>query len=348
MDEKGKLTIYDIAKMAGVSSTMVSRAMNGSGYVAKEKKDRILKVIEESGFKPNALAKGLTTRRSGTIGMLVPDVINPFYATIFTMLEREALKHDYNVILCNYYNDYSSSVKQINLLEQKQVDVLFHVGGSTDLYEIPGDLLDVLTKAGKNIPIITNGNSVNGKFISVQVSDDEALDKMLVNAYANGHSKFAIVGGDKRYIPSFNKWQQFEKTLTRLGVEPKDRKILEYDNFDSYGGIKCVDLLLEEYGKDIPTFIIGINESVAIGVEKRLSAKGYRIPQDVSVVGFDNTYLSDMITPTLSSIGCDYEEYAKNVIEIIMKLIEKKEKLPEITQYYVSSKYAPRESTGCM
>ncbi len=346
MDEKGKLTIYDIAKMAGVSSTMVSRAMNGSGYVAKEKKARILKVIEESGFKPNALAQGLTTRRSGTIGMLVPDVINPFYATIFTMLEREALKHDYNVILCNYYNDYSSSAKQIALLEQKQVDVLFHVGGLTDLYEIPADLLDVLTKAGKNIPIITNGNSVDGRFISVQVSDDDALDKMLVNAYENGHRKFAIVGGDKRYIPTFNKWQQFEKTLERLGVPQENRIILGYDNFDSYGGMKCVDLLLEEHGKDIPTFIIGINESVAIGVERQLVNKGYKIPEEISVVGFDNTYLSDMTTPTLSSIGCNYEDYAKNVIAVIMNLVEKKNDLPEVNQYYVSSCYVPRESTG--
>ncbi|SFC27043.1 LacI family DNA-binding transcriptional regulator [Butyrivibrio sp. YAB3001] len=346
MDEKGKLTIYDIAKMAGVSSTTVSRAMNGSGYVAKEKKDRILKVIEESGFKPNAFAKGLTTRRSGTIGMLVPDVINPFYATMFTMLEREALKHDYNVILCNYYNDNSSSVKQIALLEQKQVDVLLHVGGPTDLYEIPQDLLEVLEKVGKSIPIITNGNSVDGRFISVQVNDDSALDSMLVEAYAKGYRKFAIVGGDKKYIPTFNKWKQFEVTLRRLNVPAENRKILEYDNFDSYGGEKCVELLIDEYGMDIPTFIVGINESVAIGVEKGLIKRGYKVPEDVSVVGFDNTYLSEMMSPSLSSIGCDYDEYAKYVISIILDVIESGAGGKHDSQLYVNSKYVKRESTA--
>ena len=129
---------------------------------------------------------------------------------------------------------------------------------------------------------------MDGRFISVQVNDDSALASMLVEAYEKGHRKFAIVGGDKKYIPTFNKWKQFEVILRKLNVPAENRKILEYDNFDSYGGEKCVELLIDEYGMDIPTFIVGINESVAIGVEKGLIKRGYKVPEDVSVVGFDN------------------------------------------------------------
>ncbi|MBP3199997.1 MAG: LacI family DNA-binding transcriptional regulator [Butyrivibrio sp.] len=346
MDEKGKLTIYDIAKMAGVSTTTVSRAMNGTGYVSKEKKEKVLKVIEEYQFKPNAFAKGLTTRRSGTIGMLVPDVINPFFATMFTMLEREALDHDYNVILCNYYNDNESAGKQIALLEQKQVDVLLQVGGPTDLYDIPVDYLEILEKAGKNTPIITNGNSVDGKFIAVQVDDDEALKNLLSDAYEKGHRRFAIVGGDGRYIPTGKKWQQFDKVLKELGVPKENRKILEYDNFDSYGGGKCVELLMEEYGKNIPSFIIGINESVAIGVQKELVKNNYSIPEDISVAGFDNTYLSEIVTPSLTSIGCDYREYARAVMNIIVELTENKNGYAGDREVQVVSRLVKRESSN--
>ncbi|MCR5331291.1 MAG: LacI family transcriptional regulator [Lachnospiraceae bacterium] len=343
MGVKETLTIYDIAKLSGVSPSTVSRVINNSGYVGPEKREKVLKVIEEHEFRPNALAQGLSTRHSQTIGMLVPDVINPFYATTFVTLEKEAQKYGYNVILCNYSNDNDTTMRQIEILRQKQADVILQVGGPTDLYEVPEEYVAQMKKISEQIPLFTNGGSLGGIFHSIMVDDSKAIEEMLKYAYSNGHRRFAMIGGSSRYIPSKSKQEAFTKTLTELGVPEKFRIVLDYDNFDQFGGKSCVELIADQYQDAFPTLFVGINESVAIGALKELLKRGNSVPYDVSVVGFDNTYLSSFSMPELTSIGCDYEEYARVMMEAILKVIagEKIER-----EVLVESKFERKASLG--
>ena len=343
MNIKDKLTIYDIAKLSGVSPSTVSRVINNSGYVGPEKREKVMKVIEEHEFRPNALAQGLSTRHSQTIGMLVPDVINPFYATTFVTLEKEAQKYGYNVILCNFSNDNETTMRQIEILRQKQADVILQVGGPTDLYDVPETYVAQMKKISEQIPLFTNGGSLGGIFHSVMVDDSKAIDEMLRYAYKNGHRRFAMIGGSSRYIPSKSKQEAFTKTLTELGVPEQYRIVMDYDNFDQFGGKSCVELIAEQYQDVFPTLFVGINESVAIGAGKELLRRGNSIPYDVSVVGFDNTYLSSFSSPELTSIGCDYEEYASVMMDAIMKVIAGETVDKEIT---VVSRFERKASLG--
>ena len=342
MNDK-KLTIYDIAKISGVSASTVSRVINNSGYVAKEKRDRVLKTIEEHEYKPNALAQGLSTRHSQTIGMLVPDAINPFFATVFVTLEKEAAKHDYNVILCNYSNDNVETMKQIEMLQTKQVDVIVQLGGPTDLEDMPEEYKETLKKVATGIPIITNGNSGNGAFISVPIDDAPAIDQMVKDAYDLGHRRFVLMGGSSRYIPTSLKQKAFMKAVTSLGLPEESAIVIDYDNFDQYGGERCVEIIEERFAGNMPTMLIGINESVAIGACQALIKKGFRIPEDFSVAGFDNTYLASFCMPKLTSIGCDYDEYAKRLMGIILAVLDGK---VDGTVADVQSYYERRASIG--
>jgi LacI family transcriptional regulator len=343
MKEK-HLTIYDIARMAEVSPSMVSRVLNGSGYVAKEKKERIRKVIEESGYQPNALAQGLSTKRSRTIGMLVPDVINPFFASVFVELERQAIKYNYNVVLCNYSSDNELTIRQTDLLRQKQVDAIFQMGGPTDRRDLPEETAESIKNMTGEIPVITNGNTGSGRFHSVLIDDAKAIDTMLREAYEMGHRRFALLGGSERYIPTYEKQEQFRKTLRELGIPEEDILIMDYDNFDQYGGIHAVEILCERCADNMPTFLGGINEAVAIGMEKELRRRGIRIPEDVSMVSFDNTYLSELAEPELSSIGCNYVEYADLVLKNVMEILDQKE--AEKRSVSMESSYVRRASVG--
>ncbi|MCR5279159.1 MAG: LacI family transcriptional regulator [Lachnospiraceae bacterium] len=332
-----KLTIYDIAELSGVSPSTVSRVINNSGYVAKDKRDRVMKVIEEHEYKPNALAQGLSTRHSQTIGMLVPDAINPFFATVFVTLEKEAAKYDYNVILCNFSNDNVETLKQIAMLQTKQVDVIVQLGGPTDLEDLPVEYKESLLKGAAGIPIITNGNSGDGAFISVSIDDSLAIEHMIRDAYGLGHRRFAMLGGNSRFLPTGLKQKAFRNAVKAMGLPAENAIVIDYDKYDQFGGEQCVEILERRHGDNLPTMLIGINEFVAIGVWQALMKKGYRIPEDISIAGFDNTYLASFCMPRLTSIGCDYEEYAKRMMGIILAVLDGKVdgKVADVLSHYV-------------
>ncbi|MBP5183782.1 MAG: LacI family DNA-binding transcriptional regulator [Lachnospiraceae bacterium] len=343
MNQEKKLTIYDIAEIAGVSASTVSRVINNSGYVAPAKRELVIKVIEENEYKPNALAQGLSTRHSQTIGMLVPDAINPFFATIFVTLEKEAAKYGYNVILCNYGNNIEETQRQIQVLVTKQADVVVSLGGPTDLVNMPEDVLSRIKGIVKDVPVITNGGNFDGAFYSAAIDDEPAVMKMIKDAYELGHRRFALIGGSAKYIPTYTKQQAFMRAIREAGLPEDAGIIIDYDNFDRFGGARCVEILENEYKDRFPTIVIGINEAVAIGACHELIGRGYSVPGDVSVAGFDNTYLATFCVPELTSIGCDYEKYARKLMKVILDVLDGKSVKKSCK---IESRYERRASIG--
>lgn len=339
------MTIYDIAREAGVSGTTVSRVINNSGYVSKEKRQKVLEVIEKHNYIPNAIAQGLISKQTRTLGMLVPDVINPFYATMFVAIEEEALGKDYNVILCNYSNDHNSSFTHIDMLIKKQVDAIIQLGGPSDMKDIPEEFAKRFKDLQGKLPVITNGNLSGENYYCVNIDDSKAIREMLEDLYNLGHRRFALIGGDEETIPSLEKHRQFSTVLESMGIPAADRIIISNSNFDHTGGRMGV-IDLQKLGP-LPTAIIGINELVATGIVGELSDQKYSIPEDISVVGFDNTYQSLITVPSLSGIGCDYKEYAQAVMEMVISAFEKKELDKEsVKKVSIASKYYRRKSVG--
>lgn len=312
--EKDAVTIYDIAAEAGVSAATVSRVMNNNGYVGKDTRKKVEDVIEKYRFKPNAIAQGLTNKHSRTIGMLVPDVRNPYYAAMFVHIEEAALKFGYNVILCNTLNNIEKDYANIEMLLQKQIDVLIPLGGQIDEVKPDKKYMQLLTEASEKIPVLSTGMAEGHKRLNLAIDDSEAIKEVIHTMIKKGHKRFAMIGGMSSVIPSRNKHQCFSQVLRKYKIPAADRIVLKNYGYDVSGGREGVRLLKEQ--GPLPTVIFGINEFVTTGIMMELQSMG-RMDGSIEVIGFDNTYLTELSNPTMTCIGVDYSEYAQKAIDMI-------------------------------
>ena len=208
---------------------------------------------------------------------------------------------------------------------------------------VPKDVLEKIRSIVKDVPVITNGGSCGGTFISVAIDDAPAVKKMIRDTYELGHRQFALIGGSSKYIPTYTKQKAFAEAIAEVGLPKEAGIIIDYDNFDRFGGVQCIDILEKEYKDRFPTVVIGINEAVAIGACNELIKRGYRVPSDVSVAGFDNTYLATFCVPELTSIGCDYEKYSQKVMKVILDVLDGKKPRKDCR---IESTYERRASIG--
>ena len=336
--EKDAVTIYDIAAEAGVSATTVSRVMNGNGYVGKDTKKKVEDVILKYKFKPNAIAQGLTSKQSRTIGMLVPDVRNPYFAAMFVHIEEVALEQGYNVILCNTLNDIKKDIAYIEMLVQKQVDVLIPLGGQIDEAKPDKKYMQILIEASDKIPVLSTGVNEGDRLLNLCIDDSEAMNEAITRLLQRGHKRFAIIGGKNSVIPSKNKHTIFSQILRKHKIPAKDRLVLNHLGYDVSHGREGVRLLMEQ--GEMPTAIFGINEFVTTGIMMELNQLEL-MDGSIEVVGFDNTYLTELTNPSMTCIGIDYQEYANQAIEMIRKCLNHEEFKHSGT---IKSKLTVRES----
>lgn len=320
--EKDAVTIYDIAAEAGVSATTVSRVMNHNGYVGKETRRKVEEVIEKYRFKPNAIAQGLTNKQSRTIGMLVPDVRNPYYAAMFVHIEEAALQQGYNVILCNTLNNIEKDYAYIEMLLQKQVDVLIPLGGQIDETKPDLKYMHLLREVSEKIPVLSTGLDEGEMLLNLCVDDSDAIEEVIKKLLKKGHRRFAMIGGKSTVKPSKDKQNCFSKILRKHKIPAKDRLVLNEYCYDVGGGREGIQYLAQQ--GELPTVIFGINEFVTTGIMLELHKMG-QMDGKIEVIGFDNTYLSELSSPTMTCIGVDYREYADKAIAMIRDCLNHEE-----------------------
>lgn len=332
------ITVYDIAKEAGVSPATVSRVITNNAKVSAEKKERIQKIIKKYDFEPNGFARSLSKQESKTIGMIVPDIRNPFYSTLFVECEMEALRYGYNMILCNTINELSSESKHLRNLSEKRVDAIIQVGGSVDEVTPDPEYVKLVNKMAKKTPIVINGELVGANVYRIMQEETHGMKELISYLVGLGHKEIALLGGRDTVIQTVNKRAAFKKFLEELGVPVKKEFIIDAE-YTIEGGYEGMQKLFSR-GK-LPTAIIAINELVAMGLIKALNEKGLRVPEDISVAGYDDTYFSKMITPQLTGISYNLKLYSEMIMETIINIINntEKEKLK-----YVQTHLAVRSS----
>lgn len=322
--ENKTITIYDIAKEAGVSPSTVSRVLTNSANVRSEKKEKILQLIEKYNFKPNALAKGLSDTKSKVIGIIIADVRNPFYATIFVACEMAAKRRGYMTLLCNSLGDMQQELEQIEILKQQRVDAIIHLGGSADDLETNKEYVQKVNEL-LNIPLIITGKLDGVECYKVQIDAKKAAELLLDHLVEQGHRKIALIGGRMDVISTYEKYQTYLKMVEKYQLEYRDEYIVKggYDNETGYFGMKQ---LIEN--NIIPTAVVAINDFTAAGVMRCLTEQGYRIPEDVAVVSYDNTDITELLIPKLTSIDYNYDLFGEKLIDTAIGVIEKEE-IPE-------------------
>ncbi len=315
-----KATIRDVAKVAGVSPSTVSRVLTKSAYVAEEKEKRVLEAIEKLNFKPNVVARSLRLKTSRIIGLLIPDITNPFFPEIAKGIEDAAHKNGYNIMLCNTENDIKKERNYVELLKGRQADGLIIAKAGEELEH----LIDTI-RAG--IPISFIDRPVDLADADQIVSNNCLGMKIAVEKlYESGHSQIGLVAGPKHLPVADERYQGF-----RAGLLAKKLTINEewiFNELFSVNGGRNAGLKLLQM-QDHPTAMICSSDVLAIGFIDSLSEAGFSVPEYMSVIGFDDINFTKYLKPKLTTIRQSKYEMGAKALELLLRRIKSKEIQPE-------------------
>ncbi|MDW0108769.1 LacI family DNA-binding transcriptional regulator [Sporosarcina aquimarina] len=305
-------TIKDVSKLAGVSVATVSRYLNKNGYVSKEAGETIAEVIEKLNYRPNNIARSLAGMKTATIGLMVPDILNPFFPELARAIEDAANDYGYTVMLCNTDNDSAKEQKYIDTLLHKQVD-----GIIISSYGIKPEHLSSLQK--QSIPVILIDNVFSSdSVVSLTVENERGGELAVEHLLERGCSKIAHICGPLSITSSRERTAGFENASR--GTDWFTPSLIGYSDFTVHGGYTAMLELLSIH-PDLDG-IFASNDLMAAGALKALQESGKNVPRDVKVIGFDGIGL-EMMTPELSTIAQPISELGKTAMDSLMGLIRK-------------------------
>ncbi|MEZ0536393.1 LacI family DNA-binding transcriptional regulator [Caldicellulosiruptoraceae bacterium PP1] len=304
-------TIKDVAKHAGVSVTTVSRVINNSAPVNQETKQRVLKAIEELNFSPSIIAQGLRTKRSKTIGFLMPDYLNPFYHELLKYLEDEARKEGYHILLSSTGDDYSYEINYINDLINRNIDgiIICSYSGSENT-------IDYLLNLSKKMPVVFLDNiNVRSSVNAVFTDGYKGIKEVTQHLIKLGHRKIAFIKGLSKYKVANDRFLGFMDALKENEIPILNDYIFEGD-YNIKSGYEAAQYFLSL--NNIPTAIVSSTDLMAIGAINYIKSKGLEIPQDIAIAGFDDIYLSKIVSPPLTTYKQPIKQIAKQTISLFI------------------------------
>lgn len=273
------VTIKDVARAAGVSPSTVSRALNDSPLIREETKARIRRIAEELGYERNELARGLVMGASGAVGLVIPDITNPFFAEVTRGVGEVAHAQGYGVILCNTEEDPDRERSYIGLLRRKRVDGLI-------LTSVTAEDPYLKTLARSKMPFVLVSRSskvVDAPYVGV---DDRLGGRLAVEHLVElGHRDIAFIGGPAGVQSCLDRLAAFEAVLVERGI-PVREEWIGFSDFTQESGYKVALRYLS--GKKRPTAVFAANDVVALGVLQAADELGLSVPEDLSVVGYDD------------------------------------------------------------
>ncbi|MGL1890860.1 MAG: LacI family transcriptional regulator [Spirochaetaceae bacterium] len=282
------MNIYEIAKKAGVSTATVSRVINSSSKVSEKTRLKILKLMEEENYTPSAFARGLSGSSVKSIGILTIDIRDEYYASVIHSMEQELSLSKYNVILCNTGGESDTQRNYISLLMQKKIDVLVLVGSVFKYSE----LKEIIETVSSKIPVIIVNESLKGDNIYSILSDEnEGINQLVLHLKGLGHKNFVYIKSSSSYSA--------KRKLKGFTNEVKDQPIIPAVK-GLENSLKIVDEILELQKR--PTAIICDEDIVALGIIQQLTIKGFNVPKDFSVTGFNNLIYSECSNPLITTI----------------------------------------------
>ncbi len=307
-----RITIKDVARATGVSDTTVSWVLKDHPVISKDTKKRILEYINKSGYKANILARSLRCSKTNIIGVLLNDVSNPFYAKILTGIESRAKSCGYNILLCNTNWESANEQSMIEIMSQYNVDGIL----ATPTEEVSDCYLDLSEKQKPFVFIDTAVPGVNSNY----VINDMAATGYIAGRYLVklGHKKIVHITGEikKKNFSSFVEGiRGYKKALGENGIVFHDNMIC-YGGLTVEAGYSAMQKILK--GNYMPTAIFAVNDLAATGVMSAADEAGLRIPDDISIIGIDNSYLGAIPRISMDTVAESEIDMGRKAVEILM------------------------------
>lgn len=299
-------TIREVAKLAGVSPSTVSRVMNGTAKVDEEKKQRVMEAIEKTNFQPNELARALFKQTSKIIGLIVPNIENPFFSELARVIEQECFARGFRLLLCNSNNDTKKERINVSMLHQMKADGLILITNS----DRTGDII-----ADCNLPVVVVDRYVtNGGEIAFVESDHYKGGRMATQCLLDGGcKKIVCFRGPQEFNSGRLRFQGYQDVCRENGIE-----VCYIDCAYSYeAGKKAAEELLERYPNVEGVF--AANDMSALSTYKVFRSRGIRVPEDIQLVGFDDVNISSLVSPELTTIRQPVAEMGREAVDIICK-----------------------------
>ncbi|MFC5653835.1 LacI family DNA-binding transcriptional regulator [Paenibacillus solisilvae] len=304
-----KATIYDVAREAGVSIATVSKVINGKGKISEETRGTVLEIMARMNYQPSVIASALTGKKTYTLGLLVPDISNPFFAEIARAIEDQSQHYGYSVVMCSTDNKDKKVEKYIALLLQKSVDGIIIATG-IDETVIMEQLLS------KSLPVVLLAREMPHAAVNTVVVDDYVGGSLAADHLLGlGHKHIAVLGENIKVISSRERIRGFRAKLADVQIPMREDWLKYCDYRIEDGKQKALQLLQTE---DRPTAIFACNDMLAVGALQAAKESGVKVPDDLSIVSFDNTILAMVTDPQLTTIAQPMNEMGKLAVDLIV------------------------------
>lgn len=302
------VTIKEVASAAGVSPGTVSNVLNKTRSVSEETAKRVMETVEKLGYMPNYAAKTLKTNRSLNIGLILPDIMNPYYPSVARGIENTVSKYGYNLFLCNKDRQETREREYIQALIEKKVDgiILFK----------PTILEDELANLAKMVPIvlIDAERRPQKNCAVINIDDFSAVQEIMKMYYSLGHRNIAIICGTMDTKSDFDRFSSYKAFMVEKGLSRED--LIIHGTYTIESGYNCMKRLLNQPNK--PTAILAASDMIAIGAMNAIQESGLKVPDDISIVGSDDINFAQFLSPPLTTVSRPKYELGETSATLLM------------------------------
>lgn len=311
---RGRATIREIAEIAGVSIATVSRVVNGRGEVSDETRELVQRVVRERGYTANRSARGLSAGRTGLIGGTVPMVHYPYFSNLVAGVAEALYEQDMRLVLCPTLHEHE---REVTLLER-----LLH--GTTDgaviiLPEESSDELEDLVNHGYRFVVVDPLVPLNERIPAVSAAHTAGAAQAMKHLLSLGHRRIGAITGPGGGKATVDRRRGYFAALAEAGIAP-DPELEVESNFEVPGGTAAAAHLLDL--PEPPTAIFAFNDNMAIGTVRAARARGLRVPEDLSVIGFDDLGEASIVTPALTTIRQPLAEMGRMAVSLLVRLLD--------------------------
>ncbi|WP_028534779.1 LacI family DNA-binding transcriptional regulator [Paludibacterium yongneupense] len=303
-------TMKQVAQRAGVSVSSVSHVLNGTRFVSLDAKQRIEEAMRELSYVPSAVARSLKHHVTHTLGMMIPNNSNPYFAEVIRCIEGRCFAAGYNVVLCNSDDDPRKQSVYLRVLMEKRVDGLIVMSsGDSD------DLPDLIRGAG--IPLVLVDRSTASTECDIVSVDHEAGGYLAARHLLElGHRRIACIAGPEALPSTRLREEGWRRAMREAGLAPEPEQ-LERGNFSSASGLQAMENLLARVNP--PSAVFACNDLMAIGALCSAHRRGLTIPDDLSIIGFDDIELSAFMCPPLTTVAQPKQQIGALAVELLFE-----------------------------
>lgn len=320
-------SIREVAKLANVSPSTVSRVINGTANVDEEKKRRVLKAIDESGFTPNEVARSLFKKSSKTIGVIVPSITNPFFTEMSSAIEKTANEYGYRMTICNTSGDVEKEKNAVSMLTSMNVDGIVITTSNQDMKKILENCETPIVAIDRVISKNTTGGYIHcDNYEGGRIAAEHLIQ--------NGCRSIVCVRGLENISSARERYQGYLDVCRENNISEQSIQC----DYSFTEGLTMTEKLLEKF-PDVDG-IIACNDMVAISIYKVLCRRNIRVPEDIQLVGYDNISLAHLMTPELTTVAQPIEKMG---VKAVKMLIQKEAK--GYKEYIFSPELIIRETT---